>query len=54
MDTHGYTNPAMATAKVLGFDRCPRLLNLAARKLCLPRIFSVPEGLVAATSGACR
>ena len=39
----------MANAKLLGFDLCPRLRDLAERKLYLPRIFSVPEGLEAVT-----
>ncbi|VTU21850.1 Transposase, TnpA family [Variovorax sp. PBL-E5] len=39
----------MAIAKLLGFDLCPRLRDLAERKLYLPHIFSVPEGLEAAT-----
>ncbi|RXL60344.1 hypothetical protein EO238_33520, partial [Citrobacter sp. AAK_AS5] len=33
VDTHGYTNPAMAISKLLGFDLCPRLRDLAERKL---------------------
>ncbi|MDR6539704.1 hypothetical protein J2739_005506 [Variovorax soli] len=45
VDTHGYTNPAMAIAKLLGFDLCPRLRDLAERKLHLPRVFRVPEGM---------
>lgn len=49
VDTHGYANPAMAIAKLLGFDLCPRLRDLAERKLYLPHMFSVPEGLEAAT-----
>ncbi len=49
VDTHGYTNPAMAIAKLLGFDLCPRLRDLAERKLYLPRGFNVPEGLEAVT-----
>jgi len=49
VDTHGYTNPAMAVAKLLGFDLCPRLRDLAERKLYLPRGFNVPEGLEAVT-----
>jgi len=49
VDTHGYTNPAKAIAKLLGFDLCPRLRDLADRKLCLPRGFSVPDGLEAVT-----
>jgi hypothetical protein len=49
VDTHGYTNPAMAIAKLLGFDLCPRLRDLAERKLYLPRGFTVPDGLEAVT-----
>jgi len=49
VDTHGYTNPAMAIAKLLGFDLCPRLRDLAERKLYLPRGFIVPDGLEAVT-----
>ncbi len=45
VDTHGYTNPGMAVAKGLGFDLCPRLRDLAERKLYLPAKFLVPEGL---------
>ncbi|MBS0454250.1 MAG: Tn3 family transposase [Proteobacteria bacterium] len=47
VDTHGYTNVAMAVAKLLGFDLCPRLRDLAERKLYLPRVFTEPEGLEA-------
>jgi TnpA family transposase len=39
----------MAVAKLLGFDLCPRLRDLAERKLYLPRGFNVPEGLEAVT-----
>ena len=49
VDTHGYTNPAMAIAKLLGFDLCPRLRDLAERKLYLPRGFTVPDGLEVVT-----
>lgn len=45
VDTHGYTNPGMAIAKLLGFDLCPRLRDLAERKLFLPRSLEAPEGL---------
>lgn len=45
VDTHGYTNPGMAIAKLLGFDLCPRLRDLVERKLFLPRKLEVPEGL---------
>ena len=49
VDTHGYTNPAMTIAKLLGFGLCPRLRDLAERKLYLPRGFTVPECLEAVT-----
>lgn len=45
VDTHGYTNGAMAVAKLLGFDLCPRLRDLAERKLYLPAGFAVPENI---------
>jgi TnpA family transposase len=51
VDTHGYTNTngAMSVAKLLGFDLCPRLRDLAERKLYLPAGFAVPEGIERAT-----
>lgn len=49
VDTHGYTSAAMAVAKLLGFDLCPRLRDLAERKLLVPRNFEVPQGLEAVT-----
>jgi TnpA family transposase len=49
VDTHGYTNPAMAVARLLGFDLCPRLRDLAERKLYLPPGLKVPEGIERAT-----
>jgi len=45
VDTHGYTNAGMSIAKFLGFDLCPRLRNLAERKLFLPHNIDTPEGL---------
>jgi len=42
VDTHGYTDVAMAVAKLLGFDLCPRLYSLRDRKLHVPRRFDVP------------
>jgi TnpA family transposase len=45
VDTHGYTNVAMAVAKLLGFDLCPRLKDLAERRLYLPRGVEVPQSL---------
>jgi TnpA family transposase len=49
VDTHGYTNPAMSVAKLLGFDLCPRLRDLAERKLYLPPGIDVPESIERAT-----
>lgn len=45
VDTHGYTNVAMAFAKMVGFDLCPQLRDLTERTLYLPRNFEVPESL---------
>ena len=45
VDTHGYTNGAMAVAKGLKFELCPRLRDLSERKLYLPARFVVPEGI---------
>lgn len=45
VDTHGYTNAAMAVAKLLGFDLCARLRNLAERRIYLPRSFELPDSL---------
>jgi TnpA family transposase len=50
VDTHGYTNVGMAVSKLLGFDLCPWLRNLAERKLYLPRGLQVADGLTAAVS----
>jgi len=36
VDTHGYTDFAMALAKLLGFALCPRLARFADRKLYIP------------------
>jgi TnpA family transposase len=49
VDTHGVTNVAMAIAKLLGFDLCPRLRDLRERKLFVPRGWPVPERLEAVT-----
>ena len=43
VDTHGYTDFAMAMAKLLGFDLCPRLKALKDRHLFLPRGSHIPE-----------
>lgn len=45
VDTHGYTDFAMALARLLGFDLCPRLRELAQRRLFLPRGAVVPDEL---------
>ncbi len=45
VDTHGYTSVGMTVSNLLGFDLCPRLRDLAERKLYLPRGFASPEGL---------
>jgi TnpA family transposase len=49
VDTHGVTNVAMAAAKLLGFDLCPRLRDLRERKLFVPRGWPVPESLEGVT-----
>ena len=45
VDTHGYSDFAMAVAKMLGFDLCPRLKNLRDRRLHVPRDMNVPPEL---------
>ncbi len=45
----GYTNVAMAVAKLLGFDLCPQLRNLSERRLFVPRRMDVPDALAVAT-----
>lgn len=45
VDTHGYTYPTMAVAKLLKFDLCPQLAGLPDRKIWLPRGMKVPEAL---------
>lgn len=45
VDTHGYTYVAMTVAKLLGFDLCPQLRDLAERRLYLPRAIELPENL---------
>ena len=45
VDTHGYTDFAMALAKLLGFDLCPRLKALKDRHLFLPRGTSIPASV---------
>jgi TnpA family transposase len=45
VDTHGFTHFAMALAKLVGFDLCPRLARLKTRKLYLTRSIEVPPVL---------
>jgi TnpA family transposase len=45
VDTHGFTHFAMALAKLVGFDLCPRLAQMNDRKLYLPRGLAVPDSL---------
>ena len=47
VDTHGYTDFAMALSRMLGFDLCPRLKELKQRHLFLPRGMPVPPELAA-------
>lgn len=47
VDTHGYTEFALAMAKLLGFALCPRLARLAERKLYIPSSMkNVPRSLL--------
>lgn len=43
VDTHGYTDFAMALARLLGFDLCPRLRELKQRRLFVPRGTAIPD-----------
>ncbi len=45
VDTHGHTDFAMALAKLLGFDLCPRLKALKDRHLFLPRHTAIPASV---------
>ena len=46
VDTHGYTEFAMAIAKLLGFALCPRLKRLSERRLYLPNSMkNIPDSL---------
>ncbi len=47
VDTHGYTDFAMALARLLGFDLCPRLKELKQRHLVVPRGTKVPAEITA-------
>ena len=45
VDTHGFTHFAMALAKLVGFDLCPRLAGLKKRRLYLPKGLNIPQVL---------
>ena len=47
VDTHGYTDFAMALARLLGFDLCPRSKDLKQRHLFVPRGTKVPAAIAA-------
>ncbi len=47
VDPHGYTDVAMALARGVGLDLCPRLKELSDRHLFLPRGSDIPENLKA-------
>ena len=47
VDTHGYTDFAMALARLLGFDLCPRLKELKQRHLFVPRETVIPPEISA-------
>lgn len=46
VDTHGYTDFAMAQSKLLGFDLCPWLAHMRDRRLHVPLACKVPTELV--------
>src|SRR5271155_1873606 len=52
VDTHGHTDFAMALAKLLGFDLCPRLKALKDRHLFLPRGTIIPAGVHSICTGS--
>ena len=47
VDTHGFTDFAMALSRLLGFDLCPRLRELRQRYLFVPRGTKVPREIAA-------
>ena len=47
VDTHGYTDFAMALSRLLGFDLCPRLRELRQRHLFVPRGMDIPVEIAA-------
>ena len=51
--THGYTDFAMALARLLGFDLCPRLKELKQRQLYVPRGMAIPAEETRSTRPGC-
>lgn len=51
VDTHGYTDFAMAVAKALGFDLCPYLQHMRDRHLHVPIDHMVPQELIPVITG---
>ena len=47
VDSHGYTDFAMALSRLLGFDLCPRLKELKQRHLFVPRGMKIPGEIAA-------
>ncbi|KDP88100.1 hypothetical protein CF70_032545 [Cupriavidus sp. SK-3] len=47
MDTHGFTDFAMSLSRLVGFDLCPQLAHLRARRLHVPRDHDIPAELAA-------
>lgn len=47
VDTHGFTDFAMALSRLLGFDLCPRLKELKQRHLFVPRGMKIPREIAA-------
>ena len=45
VDTHGYTDMGMACSKLAGFDLCPRVHNMADRKLHVLRGMKIPKSI---------
>jgi len=45
VDTHGYTDMGMACSKLAGFDLCPRVHNMADRKLHVLRGMRIPKSI---------
>jgi TnpA family transposase len=45
VDTHGYPDMGMACSKLARFDLCPRVHNMADRKLHVLRGMKIPESI---------